>query len=145
MLQWFQGSLFDDDGDAIACVAILVKGRPSIQIVISTAMEYQVPSSDLSPSYPPTTDTVRTDLNGLSGERGKQTRPPPSSHRRRSSGKMPGILKRAVSSPNLGSLGPGADTSMGGDKKRNKLGYHRTAVACGQSPLPSYIVQRRYR
>jgi hypothetical protein len=59
----------------------------------------------------------------------------PSSARRRTSikGGMPGIMKRAVSSPNVRDLAS-LDTSAmsNADKKRNKLGYHRTAVACGK-------------
>ena len=51
-------------------------------------------------------------------------------NRRKSSLKMPGLLKRAVSSPNVGSLAL-EDTMSMSEKKRNKLGYHRTAVACG--------------
>lgn len=52
-------------------------------------------------------------------------------NRRRSSNKMPG-LKRAVSSPNMRSLATDDAMAISAlDKKRNKLGYHRTAVACG--------------
>lgn len=44
-----------------------------------------------------------------------------------------GPLKRAVSSPNVRGLGGDGTTLSAADKKRNKLGYHRTAVACGKS------------
>lgn len=57
----------------------------------------------------------------------------PTSARRKSSvkGEMPGIVKRAVSSPDVRDLA-NLDTSAmtNAEKKRNKLGYHRTAVAC---------------
>ena len=54
-----------------------------------------------------------------------------SSNRRRSSTKVPG-LKRAVSSPNVRGEASGESMPLSPlDKKRNKLGYHRTAVACG--------------
>jgi hypothetical protein len=52
--------------------------------------------------------------------------------RRRSSSKMPG-LKRAFSSPNMITSTTEDNVAMSAlDKKRNKLGYHRTAVACGR-------------
>jgi hypothetical protein len=60
----------------------------------------------------------------------------PTTARRRPSvkGGLPGIMKRAVSSPNVRDLA-NIDTSgiSSAEKKRNKLGYHRTAVACGTS------------
>lgn len=54
--------------------------------------------------------------------------------RRASKGKIPAEIRRSASSPHirslatpeLGSLSPTAD------KRRSKLGYHRTAVACGK-------------
>lgn len=59
----------------------------------------------------------------------------PSLMRRKTSIKsaMPGIMKRAISSPNVRDLA-NLDTSTmsSAEKKRNKLGYHRTAVACGK-------------
>lgn len=56
----------------------------------------------------------------------------PGSNRRYASGGM-GALKRAVSSPNVRGLGGDGAALIAADKKRNKLGYHRTAVACGRS------------
>ena len=54
--------------------------------------------------------------------------------RRRSShmGKTSGVLKRSASTPNVRGL---ATSELGmslADKRRNKLGYHRTSVACGR-------------
>ncbi|ETN40739.1 uncharacterized protein HMPREF1541_05019 [Cyphellophora europaea CBS 101466] len=51
--------------------------------------------------------------------------------KRRSAAGGPGILKRAVSSPNVRDSGGDGMVMSAADKKRNKLGYHRTAVACG--------------
>jgi len=47
---------------------------------------------------------------------------------------MPSMtIKRANSSPNVGGLAIGElGPSSPADKKRNKLGYHRTAVACSE-------------
>lgn len=59
----------------------------------------------------------------------------PSSARRRTSirGGMPSTMKRAVSSPNVRDLANLETSAMSNaEKKRNKLGYHRTAVACGK-------------
>ena len=41
-------------------------------------------------------------------------------------------LKRSASTPNVRGLGI-VDAGMSlADKRRNKLGYHRTSVACGK-------------
>jgi hypothetical protein len=50
---------------------------------------------------------------------------------RRHLGSGPGSIKRAMSSPNVGATGFDMSAMSAADKKRNKLGYHRTAVACG--------------
>lgn len=42
-------------------------------------------------------------------------------------------LKRAASSPNMrGQSAADATLAAAAEKRRNKLGYHRTSVACGQ-------------
>lgn len=46
---------------------------------------------------------------------------------------MPGLVESVMSSPNLRDMAAEGPPSSPADKKRNKLGYHRTAVACGQS------------
>ena len=59
-------------------------------------------------------------------------------HRRRRStkGTMPAIIKRSASTPNVRGLAStdSVGTSLA-DKRRNKLGYHRTSVACGECPV----------
>lgn len=59
-------------------------------------------------------------------------------HRRRrfSKSSMPAIVKRSASTPNVRGLATAdmAALSYAADKRRNKLGYHRTSVACGKSP-----------
>ncbi|KPI36967.1 uncharacterized protein AB675_5966 [Cyphellophora attinorum] len=42
-----------------------------------------------------------------------------------------GVVKRAMSTPDVRGLGVEGIALSAADKKRNKLGYHRTAVACG--------------
>jgi hypothetical protein len=60
----------------------------------------------------------------------------PSTARRKSSTKSapPFSMKRAASTPNVRTVA-GAEVPMVSmaEKRRNKLGYHRTSVACGQS------------
>ncbi|KZF20875.1 hypothetical protein L228DRAFT_240605 [Xylona heveae TC161] len=53
--------------------------------------------------------------------------------RRSSKGAGPTVLKRAVSTPNVRALASADSSSLpsSADKRRNKLGYHRTSVACG--------------
>ena len=51
--------------------------------------------------------------------------------RRSSKGSMSSSLKRSASSPNVRGVS-GAENGMSlADKRRNKLGYHRTSIACG--------------
>lgn len=52
--------------------------------------------------------------------------------RRMSKGSMSSSLKRSASTPNVrGLIATEHGLSMA-DKRRNKLGYHRTSVACGR-------------
>ncbi|KAI9809282.1 MAG: hypothetical protein M1825_002573 [Sarcosagium campestre] len=91
-------------------------------------------SSGISEIIPP---QFALDLEAFPG----RLPPPPLSsivpiHRRRRSTKnsMPAIVKRSASTPNVRAqaLADAASMSMSAaDKRRNKLGYHRTSVACG--------------
>ncbi|KAF2689346.1 hypothetical protein K458DRAFT_439698 [Lentithecium fluviatile CBS 122367] len=56
-----------------------------------------------------------------------------SKKRRPSKDKAPSALQRSSSTPHMRNLALGTpgDLSPTGDKRRNKLGYHRTSVACG--------------
>lgn len=55
--------------------------------------------------------------------------------RRSSKGKIPGELRRSTSTPHMRNvaLGQSGELSPTSNKARNKLGYHRTSVACGMS------------
>ncbi|KAJ9612268.1 hypothetical protein H2200_003865 [Cladophialophora chaetospira] len=44
---------------------------------------------------------------------------------------MPGLIRSSSSSPNVHDMAAEGPPLSPADKKRNKLGYHRTAVACG--------------
>lgn len=47
---------------------------------------------------------------------------------------MPGLVRQDSLSPHSHNMSAEALPLSPADKKRNKLGYHRTAVACGQTP-----------
>jgi hypothetical protein len=72
-----------------------------------------------------------------------QSQPPASAEatnkkRKASRNKLPSDLKRSQSTPHMRGLAM-ADTSSISptiDKRRNKLGYHRTSVACGKFHRP---------
>lgn len=53
--------------------------------------------------------------------------------RRSSKSKVPSELRRSTSTPHMRNLalGNSGDLSPTSNKPRNKLGYHRTSVACG--------------
>ncbi|KAI9817585.1 MAG: hypothetical protein M1827_001197 [Pycnora praestabilis] len=59
--------------------------------------------------------------------------------RRSSKGTMPSVVKRSASTPNVRGLAAADAAALSlsaADKRRNKLGYHRTSVACDQQPQP---------
>ena len=53
-------------------------------------------------------------------------------------------IKRSMSTPNVGgqSSVDAAALALSAEKRRNKLGYHRTSVACGENMFPSDAVKR---
>lgn len=55
--------------------------------------------------------------------------------RRASKDKTSSIIRRSASTPHMRNmaLGTTSELSPTGDKRRNKLGYHRTSVACGKT------------
>lgn len=76
------------------------------------------------------------ELDRYHGAPRKSPPTPGNVHRRRRStkGTMPAIIKRSASTPNVRGLASTDTTAMSlADKRRNKLGYHRTSVACGES------------
>ncbi|EON66391.1 hypothetical protein W97_05488 [Coniosporium apollinis CBS 100218] len=56
----------------------------------------------------------------------------PNKKRRSSKSKVPAEIRRSASTPHMRSLGLSDGVPLSPtDKRRNKLGYHRTSVACG--------------
>jgi len=60
-----------------------------------------------------------------------------SKKRRASKDKSTAVIRRSSSTPHMRNLalGTASELSPTGDKRRNKLGYHRTSVACGELPV----------
>jgi hypothetical protein len=52
-------------------------------------------------------------------------------------GKIPAEIRRSASSPHIRGLASSDSSALSPttDKRRNKLGYHRTSVACGMSSV----------
>ena len=62
------------------------------------------------------------------------------SRRRRRSSTAGGGLRRSASTPNVRGMAGDAGTPF--DKtKRNKLGYHRTSIACSKYILPTAVLK----
>jgi len=63
-----------------------------------------------------------------------QSQPQSSKKRRSSKSKVPSELRRSTSTPHMRNLalGNSGELSPTSNKPRNKLGYHRTSVACGK-------------
>ena len=91
-------------------------------------------------SLHPTIKTLRPELPSVMQVAGSETPTTSSASGGRHRPSKTPRLKRAFSSPNVGGAREGEHAQLSSmDKKRNKLGYHRTAVACGRkiSYLPS--------
>jgi hypothetical protein len=65
--------------------------------------------------------------------------------RRQSKDKTSSALRRSSSTPHMRNLalGTAGDLSPTGDKRRNKLGYHRTSVACGEQTMDVVVWRTR--
>lgn len=109
---------------------------------VTTAMSYD--PSNHSPevsAHVPDSDSVQSPVDHaqsrstMTGQELNTTSHQLSSKKRRSSkSKVPGELRRSTSTPHMRNLalGNSGDLSPTSNKPRNKLGYHRTSVACGK-------------
>lgn len=97
------------------------------------------PPSEYLPSYGATVPghTASSSIDGPPSHEAS-----PLEGRRESSSQADKELKRSVSSPNVRphTSNPSDPQQMGlpGEKKKNKLGYHRTSVACGEYHATAY-------
>lgn len=87
-----------------------------------------------STSTPSPTDRLDSVQAALSGQESTTQLHHHSTKKRRSSkSKVPSDLRRSSSTPHMRhlALGNSGELSPTSNKPRNKLGYHRTSVACG--------------
>ena len=100
------------------------------------AMAYHTSSNDLGhvPEHISLSNVMEPEMVMPNSDEETPGSPSTPGSNRRYTSSGPGPLKRAVSSPNVRSLGGDGAALSAADKKRNKLGYHRTAVACGMFP-----------
>jgi hypothetical protein len=110
---------------------------------ISNVMSFNPPNhspgvdghgSELSSAQSPT-DHLEFKNTLTGSESTIQTHQHLSKKRRSSKSKIPGELRRSTSTPHMRNLavGTSGELSPTSNKARNKLGYHRTSVACGMS------------
>lgn len=94
----------------------------------------QVPPSPMGSAADPISPFDYTDLGSVPSQQpmSRASASLAAARRRRSSkGSMMSSLKRSASTPNVRGLVTGESAMSMADKRRNKLGYHRTSVACG--------------
>lgn len=85
-------------------------------------------------STPSPTDRLESAQGPLSGQESSHSHHHSSKKRRSSKSKVPGELRKSSSTPHMRHLplGTPGELSPTSNKPRNKLGYHRTSVACGK-------------
>lgn len=103
-----------------------------------TSMAYQYPlaitgldSPDIIPSFHHPLDRAQT---GSASQEGPAS--PESKSLGNSAASKSAKIKRSMSTPNVRgqATAEAAALALSADKRRNKLGYHRTSVACGKHP-----------
>lgn len=113
---------------------------------IGKAMTFHPPNrspgvgASVADSTSTSSPTDRLDFNStLTGQESiLQHQHQSSKKRRHSKSKIPGELRRSTSTPHMRNLalGNSGELSPTSGKPRNKLGYHRTSVACGKRTPP---------
>lgn len=96
---------------------------------MSKHFQLQLPTSSEPTPVAPPSSSAQPDVAG-----GTSTAESLTKKRKASKTKTPTELRRAVSTPHIRNLAigePGGISPTTADKRRNKLGYHRTSVACG--------------
>lgn len=112
-----------------------------LQPVVTNAMSYNPLAPSSAPSFPIPESTSpdileeRSDYYSAQTDQASETSPQQLLlKKRRVSKDKATVIRRSSSTPHMRNLALGAanDLSPTGDKRRNKLGYHRTSVACGK-------------
>lgn len=116
---------------------------------IGKAMTFHPPNrspgvgASVADSTSTSSPTDRLDFNStLTGQESiLQHQHQSSKKRRHSKSKIPGELRRSTSTPHMRNLalGNSGELSPTSGKPRNKLGYHRTSVACGKRAPPWFV------
>lgn len=116
---------------------------------VGNAMPYDPLTQISGPTFPvPETTTLSGRegqfeyISALSGQASDPASQPASKKRRSSKDRASTSIRRSSSTPHMRNLALGTtgDLSPTGDKRRNKLGYHRTSVACGKKAAPPCIL-----
>lgn len=115
--------------------------QPLLLQPASNAMPYNPLAQSPDASFPvpeTTTPGVVEDRSGYYAARPGEASPQLLKQRRRASKEKTATIRRSSSTPHMRNLplGTPSDLSPTGDKRRNKLGYHRTSVACGKQARP---------
>lgn len=122
--------------DALTAHNLIAEYNASIKQQHATQLPFD--HSRLSPSQHSSTTSDSMSPNDSSGSGVEGSHTPTAWKERRDSNL---ILKRSHSTPTVKSMALSSnalDQSAQGEKKRNKLGYHRTSIAC--SMYPSFYV-----
>ena len=112
-----------------------LESSQNIKIPSMASAPDQTPPSPMEQAAEPISPFDYTDLGPATSQHhmSRASASLAAARRRRSSkGSMSSSLKRSVSTPNVRGLGTGENSMSLADKRRNKLGYHRTSVACGR-------------
>jgi hypothetical protein len=109
---------------------------------VSTAMSYHPLAQPSGASFPipettsPGTVDDNSDYYSAQTDQAAETSPQQQLlKKRRASKDKATVIRRSSSTPHMRNLALGTASELsppGGDKRRNKLGYHRTSVACGK-------------
>ena len=101
---------------------------------IPVSMAYQYPSSGLESSMIPSYHHPPLDREQPQSPASTTPASPSLKNKGSSAGSKSAKIKRSMSTPNVRgqSTADAAALALSADKRRNKLGYHRTSVACGE-------------
>jgi hypothetical protein len=122
--------------ERVAKDRILKTSSPNRGTFVDKKMSYQMNEPlDIGAPMPLASPTSRDDPQAPPGDGVEHVGPEPGLKKRRAmKGKVPAEIRRSASTPHIRALAHSDPSALSPtDKRRNKLGYHRTSVACGTS------------
>jgi hypothetical protein len=122
--------------ERVAKDRILKTSSPNSGTIVDKKMSYQMNEPlDVGAPMPLVSPTSRDDPQALRGEGVEYAGPESGLKKRRAmKGKVSAEIRRSASTPHIRALAHSDSSALSPtDKRRNKLGYHRTSVACGTS------------